>query len=715
MNFRIVIAIFIASLQMVSASEKQEEINAEMWNSGNTAFANTTVPAKWSSSSAVILAQLNRFEYRKPALVKELQANNYFHLRIKLNDKNAVNKYAEINFPSERRALSVYTGFKLIKPDGREIIIDHSKAVEIEMNKDSKTRAYKKLAIPNLEVGDILDYYICEEETLPLSSSMYFFTPIQYDLPQEYPIVEQRLEFKAQRRCFISMNACNGAPELKAVADEDSDDITYYLVDKDREGVKETRWLYSYRELPTIKFRAAYASGKAIRQNDVLLGEPGVVKSEVTEEELTSFMSYIFTNILTNPKLMIKYIKKNLDKNASNFEKAKAGYYFRRNEELNWDEVQTIADKDTWNQNLAMYKDNAFQSLDRFAVFMAQQDIPHDIVIAIPRDVASIDYLLFEHELKFLIRVRQGDEYLYLSPVNNFRIPGEFDADLMGTEAYIVDGNAKFADWKLKKITLPIVSKDNNKENSSLNVILSDDLKSASININTILTGYQKNYAQYLLLDFFDYKEEESSKFKMKENFEGTLWLKEKLLTLRESYLKNKELYRYKVLKDMTDNNFGFEVDTVSGFKLLQSGRFDTLPEMKYQYTFETKELVKKVGRNYMLDVGKLIQNQVKIEKEELDRKQGIYMYSPRSYSYTISINIPNGYAVQGVDKLNTQIENEQGGYISTGKLEGNMLVITSDKYYNNIYDKAETWANYVDFLNAAANFTERKVLLKKL
>ncbi|WP_430810267.1 MULTISPECIES: DUF3857 domain-containing protein [unclassified Carboxylicivirga] len=715
MKIKLIITFLVASFQLLSAGEKYEEIKTEMWSSANTAFSNTNVPAKWSSSSAVILAQLNRFEYRKPAIIKELQTNNYYHIRIKLNDKNAIKEYSEISFPSERRALSVYTGFKLVKPDGREIIIDQSTAVEMEMNKGGSTRAYKKLAIPNLEVGDILDYYICEEETLPLNSNMYYFRPVQYDLPQEYPVVEQRLEFKAQRRCFISMNAVNGAPQLQKQVDEETDEITYYLVDKNREGVKATRWFYPYRELPTIKFRAAYASGKAVRQNDVFLGEPGEVKSQVSEKELLDFLSYIFINVSTDISKMSKYVKKNVDKKASGMDKAKAAFYYRRNEELNWDEVRTIADKDTWNQNLAMYKDNAFQSFDRFATFLDAQDIPHDIVIAVPRDIASIDDLLLEQELKFLFRIKENGEYLYLSPVDNYRIPGDFDADLMGTEAYILDGNALSKDWKLEKISLPVISKDDNKEVNTLDVTLSEDLKSASISMHSTLNGYQKNYAQHTLLDIYDYKEEESSKFKMQQNFEGTLWLKKKLLGLRESYLKTKEQYRNKTLKSITDNSFDLKIDTVSNFKLIQSGRFDTLPEMKYQYTFQTSELVKKAGRNYMVEIGKLIQKQTKIEKEELDRQQGIYQYSPRAYSYTIRVTIPKGYTVQGIDQLNTNIENAQGGFVSTAKKEGDQLIVTSNKYYNHIYDNAETWPSYVEFLNAAANFSERKVLLKKL
>ncbi len=697
------------------ADEHSQMIQETMWSADNQLFNTTKVPEKWQNESAVILAKLNRLEYTKPPIIAELRTNSIYHLRIKLNDKNAINEYAELSFPSARRGLSVYTGFKLIKPDGREVIIDNSQAVEMEMKERSSRYAYKKIAIPGLEEGDILDYYIYEEEALPLSSKMYYFDPVQHCLPQEYPVVEQRIEFKAQRRCFISLNSSNGAPQLTESIDEASEDITYVLVDKDREAVKDLRWFYPYRELPTIKFRAAYASGKAIRKTDVLLGEPGKVKSEVSNKELTDFLTYLLVNTYTVNKTMHKHIKKQVPKDAGNFEKAKAAFYFRRNEELNWDEVQTIADKDTWNQSLAMYKDSRFQSLDRFSTFLAAQKIPHDIVMAIPRDIASIDDLLLEHEIKYLLRVKEGDEYLYLSPVDNYRMPGEIDADLMGTEAFVVDGLAKFADWKPERITLPVIEKKENCENSQLIVELSDDFKTTNIAIETSLSGYLRNYAQYQLLDIYDYKEEESAKFKMQQDFEGTLWMKKKLLGLRESYLKTKEKNRLEALKEMTSSNYDFTIDTVADFKLLQSGRFDTVPDMRYAYSFATDELIKKAGNNYMLEIGKLIQRQATIEKEELERNHGIYMHSPRTYNYSIQLNIPDGYTIQGIEQLNTEVKNEQGGFISSARVEGNQLIVQTEKYYNNLYDEAATWPNYIAFLNAASNFSTQKILLKKL
>src|SRR5687767_7673672 len=78
------------------ADDRADELRAEMWNPGNKLFNVLEVPKKWESKSAVIMAQLNRYEYRKPVVLNLLRYNEYNHFRIKLNDKNAINKYSEM-------------------------------------------------------------------------------------------------------------------------------------------------------------------------------------------------------------------------------------------------------------------------------------------------------------------------------------------------------------------------------------------------------------------------------------------------------------------------------------------------------------------------------------------------------------------------------------------------------------------------------------------
>lgn len=698
------------------SDDRSEEIRKQMWGSKDIEFQKTNVPDKWTDESAVIIAQLNRFEYKKPPVINELHANSIFHKRIKLNDKNAINEYAEISFLSSKgRKLIVHAGFKLIKFDGTELIIDNAEAVEMEQVEDGVKRSYKKLAIPNLEVGDILDYYICEDRVVTLATKIFYFTPVQYNLPQEYPVVNQKLEFSVQRRCFISLRSINGAPELEMEYNEETEEQQYTLVDQDREAVKELKWFYPNRELPTIKFRAAYASGKAVRQNDVLLGEPGVVKNEVTQEELSDFVSYLIINSLTDPKSLLKYVKKNVDKDADNFEKVKAGYYYQRNNELKHDEITTIADKEQWNENLAFVKDNNIKFLDRFSGFIANLDIPYDIVIAIPRNISSLEDLLLEPELRYLFRLKQGGEYLYLSDIENFSVPGELDSDLQGADAYIVDGLANFKDWKPQKITLPVTTKEDNNTKGYIDVNIESDFSKTNLSIKREITGIFKPYHQYSLLDYYDYEGEERKRYEMSVDFAGTLWMKKRLLSLRESYKSTRDKMKNDILKYLTEREFDFKISTVSDLKIEQTGRYDTNSEMVYSFKMETDDIVSKVGGNYLLNVGMLIEKQIKIEEDELERNHGIYMNSPRTYSYTISVKIPDGFQVQGLDKLENNVVTDQGGFVSSATINDNILIIESCKFYNNIKAEKDAWPELVKFLNVANQFTEQKVLLRKL
>ena len=127
-----------------------------------------------------------------------------------------------------------------------------------------------------------------------------------------------------------------------------------------------------------------------------------------------------------------------------------------------------------------------------------------------------------------------------------------------------------------------------------------------------------------------------------------------------------------------------------------------------------TNALVHKVGRNYLLDIGKLIGGQVKVDEEELERDHGVHMSNTRAFKYRIELEVPEVFTVQGLDKLKYRVENSQGGFTSSAKMEGNTLIVETHKHYDSIEAKKEDWPNIVAFLNAAHTFSEQKILLKK-
>ncbi|MGC1240498.1 MAG: DUF3857 domain-containing protein [Chryseosolibacter sp.] len=695
----------------VFGADRGEEIRNEMWVTPDKSFKVVETPKKWNDKSAVIIAQLNRFEYRKPVMRNLLRYNEYSHYRIKLNDKNAITKFAEITFLSDRKDNSegeyirVYTGFKIIKPGGKEIIVDPSKAVKMEREYRGRVQSYNKLAIPNLEPGDILDYYICEETTRANANLIHFFDPVIYSLPQEYPVINHKLQFRAERKCYINLRSLNGAPELKLIADEANDETFYTLEGTDMEGMDNVRWVFPYRELPTIKFRAAYASAKAMSTYDVLLGEPGKVKNTVTKKEVQDMVSTMLATVY-DVKFLTKYAKKKLKNVRDPFELATKSYYYYRNQIFNDMESNLVEGKSPWTSMPQI------KFVDVFSTFLASRKIPHDIVLGVPRNLSSLDDLLIENEISWLIRVKKGNDFMYFQPFDLNSLPGTLDPMLEGTEAYAIDGLVSPKKWDLKRITLPATQSTDNTTETEIQIDLSSFDKT-NLSLKRTLKGGNKVPDQYNYMDPFDLRAEEGEKFEMTESSNAYLG-KKKYQAMKDAYLAKRIKDRDDQLKTDLESNYNLKITEVKNYKVDQTGRYESAPALVYRLDFTSDNLVYKAGPNYMLDVGKLIEQQTKVESHEVSRSNNIYYENPRSFRHTIEFAIPKGYQVQGLDKLNQKTENKFGGFTCVAREVDGKVVIETNKHYDVNYAPGTEWKQIVSFLNAAHNFNEQKLLLKK-
>jgi hypothetical protein len=617
------------------AADRNEELKQEMWNSSDKDFKVVATPAKWANKSAIIIAQMHRFEYRQRAAVTFLKLNSYAHYRIKLNDKNAVNKYAEITFKTGNgRNVKMYVGFKVLKSDGREIIVDPKTAVKMEQNGSDGQIAYSKIAIPNLEPGDIMDYYLCEEMDYALQAQLEFFDPVIINLPQEYPVMKQKFQFKAKRRCYINVRSVNGAPELKLVNDEENDEQYYSLEDADREGLEDMKWLYPNRDVPTIKFRAAFAYGKALRQYDVLLDEPGEVKSKVTAAELADVTRTIVMTTVATSNTLAKSMK-DYKGPKDNFEIAKAAYYHLRHEILDANESRLLA-------NRAPYSIPARYFVNSFSTYLKSKDIPHDVIVTSPREISSIDDVIFENELDFLIRVKKGGEQLYFAPCSIYTVAGSIPAMFQGVDGYAFDGLVRSLNWQPMRVTIPMTSKEENLSSSKMSVKLSDDLTQVEVNTQRSLTGVDKLYSQYRLIDVYDAIAEDNKTFEPYE-YEVPSKQKKQYEALKKQYEESRKTTQIDALKDILNNDYEFEAKDPANLVVQQLGRDDKSPAMVYSCTFKSEELVKKTGPNYLIDIGKLIEGQISIGSDAMNRDQNIYFPCVRSFRYSITMDIPSG------------------------------------------------------------------------
>src|SRR5206468_7812506 len=79
---------------------------------------------------------------------------------------------------------------------------------------------------------------------------------------------------------------------------------------------------------------------------------------------------------------------------------------------------------------------------------------------------------------------------------------------------------------------------------------------------------------------------------------------------------KEERLKRQKEYLQQRIENDGMEVNQYDSYQLLQDGRYDETPALSFKESFTLKKMINKAGRNYLLDFGKLIGGQIKLEED---------------------------------------------------------------------------------------------------
>src|SRR5882724_3984383 len=164
-------------------------------------FKITKVPDNWAQESAVIIAQKIDYAYVRKTMTSGMTIKEYVRKRIKLQDKNALEKFSEFYYATYGKKTDV--GYSIIKTSGKVVPVDLSKGIEVDKDVDNVYRpiyltrntTFYKIAIPDLEIGDIVDYYYSSSEEVPLEKGQGEFTPYIFSLAYSYPVFYQKFQF----------------------------------------------------------------------------------------------------------------------------------------------------------------------------------------------------------------------------------------------------------------------------------------------------------------------------------------------------------------------------------------------------------------------------------------------------------------------------------------------------------------------------------------
>lgn len=705
-------------------------VKSYFWGNGDPASQANEIPANWEKESAVILFQEYNFRFRNSRKnVKQVQA---FRRRIKLQDKAAIDQYSEFSYTDkfevrtfwDRNASQTFAGFKIIKSDGLEKEVDINSAVEIEGSADY----HKKIAIPGLEVGDIIDYYFYSYDE-SFYGYEHSFEPVFTPLSGEYPVKEQRIIFEVEKKFFVAFNSYHGAPELELVSGEKDKFNKYILMDKDREKIGSQRWFYPMRVLPIIKFQVTFTPNAAARNKyKARLGPGETVRKKIAKYEIRDAFSQMFATWNKDYKLDGYLLKKKLDvDNDMRKTLEEAFNYIRTMEYVSIKEKYAINEIDGLRTadeySLSTRGGGDYISFcKRYARFLSRKGINFDLLIGVPRHAGNINEILFYQELFFMLYIPELE--MYVAPVDEYATLSYYPAFIEDCSVYSLRRTATERFWpaKMEDHKVEMSSHEDNTSFQKIEISIGEDLNSFSVQRSNKSWGHLKKAEQDNLLILSDIIKNDYADINRKEYLEKdepkSKYVKKLISQAKIRYqakIEEKEKAQTERAKKVLENELDIEIADYHEFEISSMGRSSYESPFSYQESFDIKEeFIQKAGPNLILDIGRFIGGQIGLEKDELEREQDVYLDYARNFDNEIILTIPEGYKVVGLEKLAYEVENETGGFVGKGEVIGTKLVIKTKKYYKANFAKATDWPLMVEFLEAAYKFSQAKILLKK-
>ena len=691
-----------------------------LWNENIPAFANNTVPDKYKDASAVVFGFKRSVTIDKKSrsgfLSKGERSLLFFEnvrFKIKLNDRNSVKSFTEVYF----RYSDKTDGFsaKITKTDGSVKAVSLNDAVGVESvsnvpeffksffdQQSGSQRRYYKVAVPDLEPGDILEYVTITKSKLDVMGTGYIEFSPQYEVCNKvYPVLYNQIIMETDDKSFFKSLSMNGAPDFKKQDASDADFYRYVFTDTDRGVEKDVNFINTYQVYPLTKFQVIYANNEKVK--GALIGVKGEIKSGFTKEELAkkawedyeqTGRSY-FGNYMTVQNLVDAtwaQLKKQGAKDWTEKEYINNVFYKLRN---------IVVNRDTYLSD----KTAAFI----FGSLLYQRDIKSELVISISNSTGKLKDVLFDQEIRYVCKVGK-DFYFNCTDHSN---PGDLVEALLASEAYVIAEPVKNSGQDIKPIILPDAAFTDNVSDYTINASLSTDMNTLIVSRTNSFVGISKTrnivtalkFTPYMLDDYKYYGGPDPTE-KMKSAQEDEY--NKSVKALKDEYKEAK----IELVKTELQNDYQQKVK-YKNFALTSDGRSAKQKTLVFTEDFELSGMMRKAGKKYLVNVAGLVGSQLQIKKEERTRKFDINVGYARTLNWVINFKIPDGYTVEGVKELNTNVDNETGTYTATAEEQNGTVVLKIKKLYKKANNTKDKWPSMLAFIDAAYNGSFKYLLLK--
>jgi hypothetical protein len=345
-----------------------------------------------------------------------------------------------------------------------------------------------------------------------------------------------------------------------------------------------------------------------------------------------------------------------------NYIKSNFSVVDNRNEQLN--DIDYILTNKTASE---------FSIVKAYLQFLEAMKIEYQIVITASR---------FEHKLdpEFYNPSALRVFMIYLPEIKQYISPTRIDYRLSEAPSNILGNFGVFMNTDLEYYFAKITQYDPNYSNIKrvMDISFSDDFDKVNINENQEYSGHWASLYR-ALMTFYTGQDKED----VKDQLTG-------------SGIEDKKVLMFEV--ENTDMN-------------------QTKYNLPYivKSTIESSSLIEEAGDSYIFQLGKIIGTQSELYQEK-ERVHPIEMQYPNQYNYTITVDIPKGYTLEGLESLEINKRMEAEGkllckWLSEYEIKNNKLVITiEESYYVNEFPK-EHYEAFRQVINAASDFNKAAIL----
>ncbi len=746
MKFKLLALTFFITIISFAQNNKEynqmaAEIEQKVWGTKDALFESNEIPAEYKNESGVILAQKHTIETdskKKSSFLgfrSVLQGtfSKTVREKIYLNDQSSLDEYSQLSFSklqSKRSGMLTkniaysFLGIRVIKPNGtiEKVNVDEA-AVTLKETSDSKKN---KIAIPNLAIGDIIDYYITSYDKVEVAGTV---ETMMFVLSDDYPILNYSINILFDKRIAAEYLCINGAPDFRVRGQDDGNLLE--ITAKNLPKIKNLVWSSMARQMPLARLKYAFSdiyhsAGNVVKRGSV----QKVVTADDVETSVQNSLASYMMSISSNGNIKKEWEKYSSTRKGNQTSDSIAAFVYYCYRYYNYGNYKDLVDGDF--ASAEDYGGNYYQLQKGMEIIRTLDevfDIKGEVIMITGRNSVKRNNLFSSGDLNFMIRMyTPKPTFLYLGgSLYNY---GEIYPAFEGEQGKYVSFKSKKTGLIIRRVIgyevedqgVATPNKTDYKANNHTEklTVEIDKTNQQLLNVkrNVVAKGHLRRDMQSSLEVWEDYCKTERANLGYETDMQK-FWSDK-----GKDYKKSVEEFTTKLTKARETVKEKFETEVknqydakpkeLKSYKIINHGFRHGDPGFVMEEDFTMDGWVKKAGNNYIVEIGKLTGGQMEIKAEQRDRKLDIYMAFPRSFTDTIQLTIPEGYSVEGLEKLNKKTENECGGYVTTAKVEGNKLLVTTNKYYINAVEPVANWQKLTAFVDAAFDFGKEKVLLKK-